>query len=360
MEMPLLEVCLMDDSPLTGYLGAILRKPEAIVWLRTGLQKQVVSRIESELSGKINATYESREIQPEIEDFIEQCKQIIKDYPEHDIVLNTSGGDPLYILLAAEVFKQAEKEVIFIDTNHSRLVNIRSGEKKSFQLNLTVNEYSALQGIEIESGTRFDPEIGKRSGLSYFIGNNVDDVVPFIDKIRQEWNDMGDNKQDIQWKMNAQHRFVVTYEAAGDKMRFRFGNPERQKTMEIVGSGADYLFNGGWLRELVFLRVHRSQYDDVRLDVRLNRNSIPEGLRAESMIDIAMMKGCHFYIFQCFSYPITRESFIELSAVQNTIKLLNAKGFVFLAHHPYRGFLERASDAGVNVIYGKRIANFSI
>ena len=357
--MPLLEVCLVDDSPLTAYLGAILKKPDAVVWLRTGAQRRVAKQIEAALTGQLAASFESREIKPEVEDFIEQCNQIIKDYPDHNIVLNSTGGDRLCMMMAAEVFKQAGKEVFYIDINNSRLINVQSGEKKSFQLTLTVNEYTAIHGVEIGSGTRFDPEIGKRSGLSYFIGNNLDEVIPFIDSIRQEWNDMGDNKKDIQWRMEGQyHRFNIAYEAAENKMRFRFGNPERQKNIEIINNGADFLFGGGWLRELVFLRVHRSQYDDVRMDVRLNRDSIPESIRAESMVDIAMMKGCHFFIFQCFSYPITRESFIELKAVRNTVRLLNAKGFIFLAHRPHRGFIERAQDAGLNVIYGKRIANF--
>jgi len=359
--MPLLEVCLVDDSPLTAYLGAILRKPDDIVWLHTGAQRHVVSQIEKALSGQLSTSFESREIKPEIEDFIDQCKKIIKDYPDHEIVLNLSGGNRLYGLLASEQFKQAGKEVVFIETDHLRLVNIQTGEKKSFQTSLTVNEYAALQGVEIESGTRYDPEIGKRSGLSYFIGNNLDEVIPFIDSIRQEWINMGENKKDIQWRMKGQyHRFNIVYEAASNKMRFRFGNHESQKTLEVVNNCADFLFGGGWLRELVFLRVHRSQYDDVRLDVRINRSSIPEGIRAESMVDIAMMKGCQFYIFQCFSYPITRESFIELKSVQKTIRLLKAKGFIFLAHRPHRGFIERAQESGLKVIYGKRIANFSV
>ncbi len=359
--MPLLEVCLVDNSPLPAYLGAILRKPDAIVWLKKGSQKNVISQLESTLSGQLSATYERREINPEIEDFIEQCQQIIKDYPEHDIIFNSTGGDELTMLVAAEVFKNAGKEVFYIDTDHSRMINIVTGEKKSFQLTLTVNEYTALHGVEIETGVRFDPEIGKRSGLSYFIGNNLDEVIPFIDDIRQEWNDMGEEKQDIQWRMDGQyHRFLINYEAAEKKMKFRFGNAERQKTVDIEQNGAEFLFNGGWLRELVFLRVHRSQYDDVRLDVRLNRDSMPEGVRAESMLDITMMKGCHFYVFQCFSYPITRESFIELKAVHHSVNLLHGSGFIFLAHRPHRGFIERAQDCGLNVIYGRRIANFSL
>lgn len=359
--MALLEVCFVDDTPLAAYLGVILRKPDSVVWLRRHNQKKIVNQLESTLMGQLSASYESREIKNDPDEFTKQCQLIIRDYPEHEIILNATGGDRLQMLLAAEVFRKADKEIFYIDVDHSHLVNIESGEKKSFQISITVNEYAAIHGVEIESGVRYDPEIGKRSGLSYFIGNNLDEVIPFIDSIRQEWIDMGDEKRDIQWRMNGQyHRFVISYEAASNKMRFRFGTEEKHKTVEIAENCGDFIFNGGWLRELVFLRVHRSQYDDVRMDVRLNRVSLPDGVRAESILDIAMMKGCHFHIFQCFSYPITRESFIELKAVQHSVQLLNATGFIFLAHRPHRGFIERTKDYGLNIIYGRRVPNFSL
>jgi len=360
--MATLEVCLVNDLPIIGYLSAILKKPDAIVWLRTPNQKKVVSAIETSLSGQIGASFESREIhEGDIPEFIAQCENVLKDYPEHDTVLNITGGSRLHAVLAAETFKKAGKEVVLIDPEHSRIIDVGTGETKTFQFNLTVNEYIALHGIKMESGTRFDPEIGKRSALSFYIGNNMDRIVPFIDAHRDEWINMGDVKKDCHWKIEDSHqRFVVNYVAEQKVMHFRFGIGETQKTVDLPNENGEYLFSGGWLRELVFLRVHRSQYDDVRLNVRLDRESITNNFHCESMIDIAMMKGCTFYIFQCFSYPITRDSYIELQAVHETAKLLNAKGFIFLSHRPHHGFIERAHDAGLDVITGRRITNFSL
>ncbi len=360
--MPLLVVCLVSDPPIYNYLGGVLKNPDAIVWLRTYRQKNMITQVENAIKTQHSPTFENREVKEnEIEEFIARCEGIIKDYPEHDIALNASGGARMQALLATEVFKKANKEVFYIDSEHSRLVDVRSGEYKTFHFTLTVNEYIALHGIDMEAGTRFDPEIGKRSSLSYFIINNCDQIVPFIDRIRPEWIDMGDNKLDREWKLeHPVARFSIQYEAPSKKMRFRFGADDRMRSMEIDTVGDNFIFNGGWLRELVFLRVHRSQYDDVRLDTRIKRETLPNGQRAESMIDIAMMKGCHFYIFQCFSYPITRESFIELSAIHTTTALLHARGFIFTAHRPHRAFLERASESNMTVISGKRIGYFSI
>ena len=360
--MALLEVCLVSELPIINYLSAILKKPEAIVWLRTPGQKKIVSTVESSLNGQIGTSFESREVhESDIPEFIGQCEKVLKDYPEHETVLNITGGSRLHAVLAAEVYKKAGKRVILIDPEHSRIVDVSTGETKTFQFNLTVNEYIALHGIKMESGTRFDPEIGKRSSLSFFIGNNLESIVPFIDSHREEWNNMGDVKQTCHWKIeDSNQRFVVNYDAEQKNMYFRFGFGETQKTVDIPNDNGDYLFNGGWLRELVFLRVHRSQYDDVRLNVRIARESVPERTHYESMIDIAMMKGCTNYIFQCFSYPITRESFIELNAVHETVKILKARGFIFMSHRPHHGFIERAHDIGLDIITGRRILNFSL
>ena len=360
--MPLLEVCLVGKTPMMNYLGSILKKPDAIVWLRQRNQKNFVSHIESALSGQIPVSFESRELSEDSADELNlKCEEIIKDYPEHDIILNASGGTRLQSLVAAEVFKREGKEIVYIDSDHSRMINIVTAEVKSFHFNLTVNEYIALHGIEMKSGTRFDPEIGKRSALSYFIGNNIDRAVAFIDKIRRDWDEMGETKQDMQWRMDDEYvRFTVKYEAETKKMRFRFGTSGRQRSHEILEDGPQFLLDGGWLRELVFLRIHRMQYDDVRLKVGLNPESLPGGLRSKDTLDIAMVRDCKFYVFQCMPYPITKDTFIELRHIKSTITPLNGRGYVFVAHRPHRGFIERSRDAGLEVISGRRISNFSL
>lgn len=360
--MPLVEVCIVGDSPMTGYLGSILKKPDIVVWLATKKQKKIVSQIESALTGQISVDFESRDISEEgVEGFIQQCEKVIKDYPEHDVILNASGGTRLQSLIATEVFKRSNKEIIFVDIDNSCIVNVISGESTSFRLNLTVNEYIALHGYKMDSGTRFDPVIGKRSALSYFIGNNIDRVVPFIDKIRTEWDEMGEEKKDAQWRLDDEYlRFIINYEVGGDKIQCRFGVSDRQRTYEIQKDGLKYLFDGGWLRELVFLRVHRKPYDDIRLKVTLDPETLPDGSRSEDILDIAVVRDCKFSVFMCLPYPITKDTFIELRAIRSTIEPLNGRGFVFTAHRPHRGFFERSKDAGLEVVSGRRIGNFSL
>jgi len=360
--MPLLEVCLVSDYPLIDYLGCNLKKPDAVVWLYNHTHKSMIAPIEKKLESQNNIQFEKRETKSDdIQAFLSDCEQIIKDYPEHDILLNVSGGTRLQALLATKVFRDADQDVFYIDPEHSQVIDIRSNEAKTFHFNLTVNEYIALHGIKMESGTRFDPEIGKRSALSYFIGNNIYRLIPFIDKMREEWTAMGDEKSAKQWRFTRDYiKFTVNYDPEKNIMKFSYGTDEWQRTTELEKIGAEYLFRGGWLRELVFLRVHKSQYDDVRLDVRLDRDSLPPGERSESMVDIAMRKRCKFYIFQCFSFPISKDSFIELKSIHHTIELLNAIGFVIMAHKPHQGFIDRAHSAGIKVVYGKRISNFSI
>ncbi|MDD5764710.1 MAG: DUF1887 family CARF protein [Candidatus Marinimicrobia bacterium] len=360
--MPLLEVCLLDDSPINGFLGLVLKKPDAVVWLRTPRQKNIAKQIETAVATYTTPTFETREIlSDDVDSFIKLCQGIFNDYPEHEILLNVTGGDRLQAILATDIFRKANKKVFYIDTHHSKIVNIGLGESKYYQIALTVNEYIALQGIKMTSGIRFDPEIGKRSPLTYFIAVNMDNVMPFIDKIRDEWIKMGNVKQNANWDYDdGRIKFLIDYEAEHDRMKFKFGGSVSQKIIEVFTNPDEYLLNGGWLREMVFLRVHKSQYDDVRLDVRLDKESLPEGYKNENLIDIALMKGSSLYIFQCFSYPITHDSFTELKAFQQTTKLLNAKGFVFVSHKIYHGFIERARELGVSVVVGRRVPIFSL
>ena len=360
--MPLLEVCLLDDSPINGFLGLVLKKPDAVVWLRTPHQKTIAQQIEAAVATYMAPMFETREIlSDDVNSFVKICQAILRDYPEHEILLNVTGGDRLQAVLAADVFRKANKEVFYIDTHHFKIINIGLGESKYYQIALTVNEFIALQGIKMTYGTRFDPEIGRRSPLTYFIAVHIDNLVPHIDKIRDEWIKMGNVKQSVKWDYDdGRIKFLIEYDAEQDRMKCKFGGGAGQKVVEIFKNPEEYLLNGGWLREMVFLRVHKSQYDDVRLDVRLDKESLPLGNKSENLIDIAMMKGSTLYIFQCFSYPITHDSFMELKSFQQTVKLLNAKGFVFVSHKIYHGFIERARELGVSVVVGRRIPIFTI
>ena len=360
--MPLLQVCLLSDNPFLDYLGCIVKKYDAIVWLYTVNQKKMITPIEKKLSQENSIFFEKRDVSKnDLYQFGESCKQVIKDYPDHEIILNVTGGTRAQALIAADIFKAAQNKVIFVEPEHSKIVDIQTGELTDFHDNLIVNEYFALYDLEVESGVRFDPEVGKRSALSYYIGNNIRIIVPFLDKRNTEWATMDENKADKEWKIEkGDVKFTIDYIHEKNQMNVSFGNGEKQHSLTLKDNGPEYFFRGGWLRELMFLRVHKSQYDDVRLDIRLSRDSLPRGERMESMIDIAMMKRGRFYIFQCFSFPITRESFVELNSIGKTMELLNAHGFVIMAHKPHKGFIDRAHSAGVKVVYGDRISSFNI
>ncbi len=360
--MEILEICLENKSPIPGYIGNFIHKPNKIVWLSGSRYLPVIEQVNKTISQHFSPEIEIRKYQQDdIPDFINACEKIIKDFPDHEIIMNVTGGEKLYSLLAAETFKKAGKTVSFLDFEYSRVIDIATGKVKSCHYNFTVNEYFNLYNCKIATGKRFDPEIGKRSKLSYFIGNNIDHVVPFIDKIQKEWNQMGNEKRDTKWNLSYNGiNLIIEYTSSNSSMNFTFSNSNKENKVEIKKQAAEFLFKGGWLRELVFLRIHRSQHDDARLDIRIDRNSIPKDLNIESMLDISMIRGANLYIFQCFSFPITKESYTELNFVKATINHFNARGIIFLAHRPHRGFLIRAKESGINVIYGKRISNFTI
>jgi hypothetical protein len=123
--------------------------------------------------------------------------------------------------------------VILIDPEHSRIIDVRTGEAKSFQFNLTVNEYIAMHGVRMESGTRFDPEIGKRSSLSFYIGNNLEWIVPFIDAHRDEWNNMGEVKQNCHWKIEEGSQRFVSVMRPTEKDAYPFRLWRTQKTSKF-------------------------------------------------------------------------------------------------------------------------------
>ncbi len=360
--MASLEICLVDKYPVINYLSCKLKEPDVVVWLYSKGTKPKTNPIEKKVSQHKNYIFDEYSISEiHIQDINKTCQKIVEKYPDHEITLNTTGGTKLQSLAISEFFRNIGKEFIYIDTNHSKVINIQTGNTSAFYFDLTVNEYIDLYGINMESGLRFDPKIGERSALSYFIGNNIYILSPFIDKIRDEWSRKKNDDRKFEWEIHDKYiQFSLKIDPINKLFSYKYGVSENIRLVEISNDGEEYFFRGGWLRELTFLRIHKGQYSDARLDIKLEKNSFPEGLNAEPLIDIGMIKGSKFYIFQCFAFPITRDSFVELKAISETIKLLHAEAFIILAHRPSKGFIDRAHADNLKIVYGNRISRFTI
>lgn len=360
--MALLEICLADQNPVVNYLSYNLFKPDVIIWLIPENYEFHLDKIKEKMPEDHASEFISKNIpENDLPGIINICQKIKDEYENYEIQLNITGGKKVQSLIIANFFHDIANKIYFTDAKHSRIYDILAGETTNYFFDLTVNEYFELQGILMESGLRFDPEIGSRSTLSYFIGNNIYFISPFIDKVRDEIRNKQSNKNDYTWELkNNEAQMSVSYVAEREKLIFNYFSNGNANTIEMEEEkGLEYLLRGGWLRELTFLRIHKGVNSDSRLNIKLDRKSLPQGENLEPLLDIASIKGSCLYIFQCFAFPIDRNSYMELKAIRNTKNLLHADAFVMLAHKPNRNFIDQAHADGIKIVYGKRISKFN-
>lgn len=360
--MAVLEISLADQNPVVNYLSYNLSEPDVLIWLIPENYDYHLGKIQEKVDPDSKTVFITKNIpENDLPGIINICHKISEEYADHEIQINVTGGKKVQALIITNFFFGAAKKIFYVDVKHSRIYDILDGKTTNYFFDLTVNEYLEIQGIEMESGLRFDPEIGIRSNLSYYIGNNIYALSPFIDTVREEYNEKKESGKVLKWDLSKHEaQMNVTFNPETEKMIFQFNSYENQNTIEMDrDKGLDYFLEGGWLRELTFLRIHKGTNFDARLDIKLNKNTLPVGEHLEPNIDIGSIKGSCLYIFQCFAYPIGKNSYIELKAIRNTKNLLHADAFIMLAHKPNRSFVDQAHSDGIKIVYGKRISKFN-
>ncbi len=360
--MAVLEISLADENPVVNYLAYNLSEPDILIWLIPGNDSYHLNKIQGKVDPERETKFLTKNIpENDLPGIINICKKIQAEYENYEIQINVTGGKKVQTLIITNFFREIAKKVYFIDVKHSRIYDITAGKTTNYFFDLTVNEYLEIQDIKMEAGLRFDPEIGVRSNLSYYIGNNIYAISPFIDKVRAAYDEKHDGSEELSWTLDQHETHLeVVYKPGIEKLVFKFNSFENQNTIEMdKAKGEEFFLKGGWLRELTFLRIHKGTNFDARLNIVLDKESLPGGEHLEPYIDIGSIKGSSLYLFQCFAYPINRNSYYELKAIRNTKNLLHADAFIMLAHKPTRSFVEQAHSDGIKIVYGKRISKFN-
>jgi len=360
--MPVLDISLADQNALVNYLSYNLSEPDVLIWLIPENYNYHFENIQKKVDPESTTRFITKNIpENDLPGIINICKKIEEEYEGYEIQINVTGGKKVQALIITNFFYKVAKKIFYVDVKHSRIYDILNGETTNYFFDLTVNEYLEIQGIEIEAGLRFDPEIGIRSNISYYIGNNIYTLSPFIDKVRDEYNHHQQNPEEISWDLDRNETTMkVTINPETEKIVFQFNSYENQNTIEMdMDKGIDYFLQGGWLKELTFLRIHKGTNFDARLNIELKKDTLPQGERLEHQIDIGSIKGSCLYLFQCFAYPINRNSYFKLKSLRSTKDLLHADAFIMLAHKPNRSFVDQAHSDGIKIVYGKRISKFN-
>ena len=265
------EIALVNDNPVINYLAGSLKKPDEIVWLYQSNNIKNIKNVEALLKTNQRVKFTRKRIPSgDFNRFGKILEEIKEQYKEKELLLNLSGNDQVAGLMLYDNLRKDAKDIFIVDAERNSIINLKEQKADTIHTNLTVNEYIRLYGMEVSSGIHFDPKIGERSRLTYFIGNNMDLIVPFLDKVRVEItrDKDTDNKK---WELNKRGTvFKINKEQQNYKIIY--GRNNNQNEIELNMIGEEYLFRGEWLRELVFLRVNKSHFGDVRLNINLDPN----------------------------------------------------------------------------------------
>ena len=182
----IIEIALVDENPVINYLASELKNIDQIIWLYENTNLKYLDNVENFIRTNSHIQFQRIKIPPsDFKKLDSILNKIKKEYKDHKLVLNLSGKSTVTGYFLFDALQGFVDDIFVINHLKNSLTNITKKKSEIIHTNLTVNEYIRLYGMRVMSSIHFDPKIGKRSRLTYFIGNNIDLIVPFLDNVRE-------------------------------------------------------------------------------------------------------------------------------------------------------------------------------
>ncbi len=239
-----IQIALVGAQPMPVYNGFVYQKPEKIILLHSQ-ETEITAR---RLQAVISCECELHKIEKPFDYFY--CKNAIEKIclkeTENLLNFNISGGSKIMTLATAEIAKEKQIAMFFIDQNNV-ITDFVSAKRFLFEDTISLAIYFQLFGQSAKSSVLFE-EIDKE--LFIFKNKIINDLFIFLSlfkKIRfKRYNEKStflveNSKYELQWKSNTQTAIFYT-KATGIEEH-------------ITGNYSFHvLFNTGWF-ELYVLEI---------------------------------------------------------------------------------------------------------
>ncbi|MDY0300869.1 MAG: DUF1887 family CARF protein [Trichlorobacter sp.] len=165
-------VCLVSDQPIPNLTTVFQFQPDTVLLLYTDESKEKKDRLKAILR-KYNKKVDERLILPfDMQNVIEVCEGVLKDYADAEVSLNITCGTKISILGAFQVFYSADKQIWYVNTDGQQLQQL-SPEIKEIPIStkIKIRDYLAANGFEITDWQKDDQVILKRRELTEFLAD---------------------------------------------------------------------------------------------------------------------------------------------------------------------------------------------
>ena len=256
--MAKVHITLVGGQPAPVYHGIIATKPDIIVYIYSESSREVVDKLQSEISIPVDEQEPLDPTDPIV--ILRRAESLAQKYKDDEVTVNISSGLKSWSHLFGIVFdKQPNAEVVYMDQNNF-LWNYKTMESRS-DFEFDMHALFRLYGNPLENNyrdysdyTQQDVEaVLKIEEIRHFNHKSFNNLVAVLDKKKQnelnsqkeghfEYKDSKDSESSfVDWKKKSE-------DETNDVVVINLSSPNKgNKQIEIKSENAiNLVFNSGW------------------------------------------------------------------------------------------------------------------
>lgn len=361
-KMTHVHVCLVSEQPIPNLTTVLQFRPDEVILLKTKEMEEKASFLENVIKKK-NFNISSELIEAyDMDNVISVSDSIITQCNDCRVTMNITGGTKIGTLGTFQAFYTAGKEIYYVDTLHNRILTIAGETKKSQPINvkISIDDYLAVYGFEVESYVRNDEYIFARK-----------DLTQHIAKIASSSEEIISN---INWKLYPYNEESLPIEIEIPKgkqlMKYLKSLPGITVTNDkkiIISDPETFRYlKGGWFEEYVYMIAKSLSPDEIKLNV-VGRWITKGKHKPKNEFDVIISKGNRLFWISCktanpdrrnsnYDEGIGRQYLYELDSLSDHALGLFGKRMLVSARKIDDQYVrERARILNIKLVDGKDI-----
>lgn len=339
-------VCLVSRHAMANVIPALYLKPDEVILLSTTAENKTAVNIKNVLKKNgIHCVKYDKFISPFKTDSVTRiCGEIIKGNRENSLILYFTGGTKIMSIAAYEEFRKNNLDTLYCDTEHSRLLWLKSSgySEEKFNVEISVEDYLESYGYH----TREDEISEEARYLDFikFIILNLDEFVEFSLNLRDKIKDLS--------KINSNKTFHIdnfSVNFSADKIALDYKNTE----IAVIDRKDFNFLIGHWLEDYVYYTLQLLKPDDIKKGFKWLSPT-----ETINEVDVLLTKNGRLSLFSCKSLlpkkKLPKETLFEHEGLRNLAGGTYARAFL-VANDYNEETQKRAKELNITLISLKNL-----
>ncbi len=364
-----MHICLVSAQLLANIIPILMDKPSKVILISTQMMRQngTVQRFEKilddhDIEHELYVDMPSTNM-PDIYEYAQETSIKIQDqYPDHELILNTTGGTKLMSQGFIEVMEE-DVTLIYTDTQHNRLEYLGTKNTKTpidLQNVLDIKTYLKAYGANFKQALSeqetWITDINRRKAVTKYLGNNAEKLSGLISNLNYLANEKALTEDGLLVKPTQYLNTTPKGEWSEALKELNQANILKWKKgteITFIDEEKTRYLSGIWLEEYVYHIAKDENPDDLHSGVKI---SWENSTKTHNELDLVMVHNNRMLIMECKTVKFGKNKqkdtdiLYKIDSLGDSLKGLYGQLWLVNAQTAHNDMRDRAKDRRITII----------